>query len=157
MGRDKALLSYRGRALGQSVARLVEQAAGAVTLVGNSQLAEILGFPAIADLHPGEGPLGGILTALDHTRSDWNLVAACDMPELSAAFLGRLLDAAMEAEVVPWSALPIVIGAGVVATVIDSVLGATLEERGLIGNNGVNLTSTIAAGMIALLLGKLGS
>ena len=58
---------------------------------------------------------------------------------------------------VPRSALPIVIGAAVVATFIDSVLGATLEKRGVIGNNGVNFASTIAAGIIALLLEKLGS
>lgn len=55
------------------------------------------------------------------------------------------------------SALPVVIGAGVVATVIDSLLGATLEQRGVIGNNGVNFASTIAAGLIALLLAQLGS
>jgi uncharacterized protein (TIGR00297 family) len=72
----------------------------------------------------------------------------------AAAMIGAVATAT---HVVPWPALPIVIGAGVVASVIDSVLGATLEERGVIGNNGVNFASTIAAGGIALLLGKLGS
>jgi molybdopterin-guanine dinucleotide biosynthesis protein A len=97
MGRDKALLPFRGGALAQAVALAVEQAAGSVVLVGNPQLAEALGYPAIPDLYPGEGPLGGVLTALANSGAEWNLVTACDMPELTAPFLAGLLDAAEQA------------------------------------------------------------
>jgi molybdopterin-guanine dinucleotide biosynthesis protein A len=91
MGRDKALLPFRGGLLAGVVARAVEEAAGSVTVVGRS---ELLDLPAIPDLYPGEGPLGGILTALAHSRSEWNLVAACDMPGITAGFLRSLLDRA---------------------------------------------------------------
>jgi molybdopterin-guanine dinucleotide biosynthesis protein A len=94
MGRDKALLPFRGGPLAESVARAVDLAAGSATLVGNPHLYRHLGFPAIPDAYPGQGPLGGILTALAHTSAHWNLLAACDMPGLSAEFLRRLLDAA---------------------------------------------------------------
>jgi molybdenum cofactor guanylyltransferase len=98
MGRDKALLPFRGGALAQAVARAVQQAAGSAILVGNPQLAGTLEYPAIPDLYPGEGPLGGILTVLAHTDASWNLVTACDMPELTAPFLAGLLDAAEKAD-----------------------------------------------------------
>jgi molybdopterin-guanine dinucleotide biosynthesis protein A len=96
MGRDKALLRYRGGCLVESVAAAVASAAGGVTLIGNPAIYTHLGFPVIPDRFPGEGPLTGILTALAHSTADWNLVVACDMPEVTVATLSRLLDAAGE-------------------------------------------------------------
>jgi molybdopterin-guanine dinucleotide biosynthesis protein A len=89
MGVDKARLPFRGSELACAVADAVARAAGNVTLVGHT------GLPAIPDRYPGQGPLGAILTALDHSSADWNLIVACDMPEVSAAFLGELLARAM--------------------------------------------------------------
>lgn len=90
MGSDKALLPFRGRTLVEAVAGVVTQAAGNVTLVGRPECYEALGFTVIPDLYPGEGPLGGILTALHHSRADWNLVTACDMPGLDPGVLENL-------------------------------------------------------------------
>jgi molybdopterin-guanine dinucleotide biosynthesis protein A len=94
MGRDKARLPFRGGELAGAVAAAVASAAGNVTLVGHSEL------PGIPDRYPGEGPLGGILTALHHTSSEWNLVVACDMPEISHAFLAGLLARALRSPAV---------------------------------------------------------
>ena len=98
MGRDKALLPFRGCPLAKWVAAAVAQSAGAATLVGSPELYSGVGFPVISDLFPGEGPLGGILTALRHSTAEWNLIVACDMPEIHAALLVRLLDAARQSE-----------------------------------------------------------
>lgn len=94
MGRDKALLPFRGGALVQSVARAVATAAGSAALVGSPGRHGGLGFGVTPDIYPGEGPLGGILTALQVTRAEWNLVVACDMPGISAPFLASLMEAA---------------------------------------------------------------
>jgi molybdenum cofactor guanylyltransferase len=88
MGRDKAQLPYRGGTLAGAVMKSVKAAAGSAILVGRPDLG------GIPDLYPGEGPLGGILTALHHTAAEWNLIVACDMPETDPAFLRSLLDAA---------------------------------------------------------------
>ena len=101
MGCDKALLPFGGGALVESVARAVELAAGSAVLVGKPRLYRHLGYPAIPDLYPGAGPLGAILTAFEHSSADWNLVAACDMPELSGEFLRGLVEAADGDAVVP--------------------------------------------------------
>lgn len=94
MGRDKALLPFRGSTLAEFVAGTVESAAGNAVLVGDPALYQEFGYSVIPDQYPGEGPLGGILTALHHTTADWNLVVACDMPGLSGEFLRQLFEAA---------------------------------------------------------------
>jgi molybdopterin-guanine dinucleotide biosynthesis protein A len=97
MGRDKALLPFRGGALAEFVARAVAEAVSTAVLVGDPALYGKFSYPVIADRYPGEGPLGGILTALGNTSADWNLIVACDMPGISADFLTRILEAAEEA------------------------------------------------------------
>ncbi|HYL36438.1 MAG TPA: molybdenum cofactor guanylyltransferase [Bryobacteraceae bacterium] len=97
MGRDKALLSYRGATLVEHVARVVEgaldaaQTGAAVTILGDPVRYSQLGFPVQADLVAGCGPIGGIFTALSLSPCDWNLIVACDMPNLSSAGLRTLL------------------------------------------------------------------
>jgi len=91
MGRDKALLPFRGGNLAGFVARAVADAAGTAVLVGDPARYPEFPHPVIPDCYPGEGPLGGILTALRHTTAEWNLIVACDMPGLDPKFLAGLL------------------------------------------------------------------
>jgi uncharacterized protein (TIGR00297 family) len=50
----------------------------------------------------------------------------------------------------------IIIGAGTIGNLADSLLGATLERKGWIGNNAVNFLNTAIAAFSALLLARLG-
>ena len=51
-----------------------------------------------------------------------------------------------------WRSFAVCAGAGVVGMIFDSVLGATVERRRLLGNNAVNFASTIFAAGLAFLL-----
>ena len=82
MGADKALLDLGAGPLAARIAALVGRTCGMVTLVGNPELYSKLGFPVIPDNTPGLGPLAGIEAALAASKSEWNLIVACDMPSL---------------------------------------------------------------------------
>jgi len=94
MGRNKALLPYHGITLAESVGEVVRAAAGPTTRVGDQRHAAPSEIGFVPDLYPGEGPLGGIISALDHSQADWNLIVACDMPGLKVDFLRQLLERA---------------------------------------------------------------
>lgn len=91
MGRDKALLPWRGATLLDYVAGQVRSAAGSLAIVGPLGRYRDRGYPEIPDLYPGAGPLGGVITALHATNATWNLIVACDMPGITRAFLQELL------------------------------------------------------------------
>jgi uncharacterized protein (TIGR00297 family) len=51
-----------------------------------------------------------------------------------------------------WKLLAVCAGAGAAGMIFDSLLGATLERRRILGNNAVNFASTIVAAVLAFLL-----
>lgn len=95
MGSNKALLAFEGQPLVVRAAATVAATGIGVTVVGNPELYAPLGLQAIADDEPGLGPLGGIATALAHSRHAWNLIVAVDLPFLTAEWLAALVDRAL--------------------------------------------------------------
>ena len=81
------------------VAAALEPVTAEIVLVGAPAdvAASLPGLRAVADEVPGSGPLGGIISALRATERD-TLVVAWDMPFMTAAVLGALLDAPADAD-----------------------------------------------------------
>jgi molybdopterin-guanine dinucleotide biosynthesis protein A len=99
MGRDKALIEVDGSAMVDRVGgALFEAGSSIVVAVGPPALAG--GLASVDDLYPGEGPLGGVITALKFfaARARSVCVVACDLPWLDAAALGELVRTASAAE-----------------------------------------------------------
>ena len=97
MGRTKALIEVDGQPMATHIAQaLVAGGCRDVVLVGGDpiELAS-LNLSVITDRHPGEGPVGGVLTALHHYNTASNVVVvACDIPGLTTRAVERMLDAA---------------------------------------------------------------
>jgi molybdopterin-guanine dinucleotide biosynthesis protein A len=81
MGRDKALLDWRGQTLLEHMMGLLSVVASPVQVVGRDQLPDRL---------PGLGPLSGIATALETSQTDANICVAVDLPFLTHDFLKYL-------------------------------------------------------------------
>lgn len=86
MGRDKALVELDGRPLVLVAARaLLDAGAERVAAVGGDGAAlAALGLEPVADDHPGEGPLGGLLSALRWALAPAVVVLSCDLVALGA-------------------------------------------------------------------------
>ena len=96
MGRDKALLPVAGAPMAlRGAAALREAGCDPVVAVGGNSLELAgLGLTTIADRWPGEGPLGGVITALDHFAThDAVVVVACDLPQLTSVTITALVGA----------------------------------------------------------------
>ena len=96
MGRDKALVPVAGTAMASHVAAAL-RAGGCepvIAIGGDADSLIDLGLLTIADRWPGEGPLGGVITALEHfDEADAVVVAACDLPQLSSTSVAALVSA----------------------------------------------------------------
>jgi molybdopterin-guanine dinucleotide biosynthesis protein A len=92
MGTEKAAVLIGGVPMASRVADALRGAGctPVVALGGAASLAAGLGLGHLADDHPGDGPLGGVLTALRH-GGDAVVVVSCDVPGITAASLSRLV------------------------------------------------------------------
>jgi uncharacterized protein (TIGR00297 family) len=86
-------------------------------------------------------------------RVDIGTDGGISLPGTLAALFAACIIAALAAYAgcIPRSDALIVASAAFLGAIVDSFLGATLERRGIIGNNGVNFSSTVAAGLLSLL------
>lgn len=95
MGQDKAVLEIGGEAMAARVARgLGDAGATSVAAVGGDHAAlTSLGLAAVPDRWPGEGPLGGLVTALHDVGSEEVVVVlGCDLVAPSDAQIAALTD-----------------------------------------------------------------
>jgi molybdopterin-guanine dinucleotide biosynthesis protein A len=81
MGKDKALMEFRGELLIRRVIRRVSPLAQECFVISNKpEEFEFLGLPVMTDIIPGRGALGGLYTALQYASQRYVAVIACDMP-----------------------------------------------------------------------------
>jgi molybdopterin-guanine dinucleotide biosynthesis protein A len=96
-GRDKALVEMDGKPMLLYMCELLAGVVSGVKIVASSEKYASFGIETVADLWPGEGPLGGIITALLETESSappckWNLIVSCDMPFLTREWIHFLVE-----------------------------------------------------------------
>jgi molybdopterin-guanine dinucleotide biosynthesis protein A len=96
-GFDKARAELNGETMLARMCRSVQDVTGSVSIVAPLGRYAESGERLVDDHWPGEGPLGGIISALmdAHTRNHehgWCLIVGCDMPFLTRAWLSYLKD-----------------------------------------------------------------
>src|SRR5215813_2504825 len=94
-GTDKALAQLNGKSILDRTCELVRTVTSDSRIVGDPAKYSSPPCITVPDLWPGEGPLGGIITALEdarkaNARPTHCLIISCDMPFLTAGWLAYL-------------------------------------------------------------------
>lgn len=112
-GTDKALVELEGKSMLQRTGELLASACDDVRIVAPAGRYAGAPWPLLADGWPGEGPLGGILTALNflnettptdeswvrkHGPCSFAMILSCDLPFLTKEFLSFLKDRALSSQ-----------------------------------------------------------
>ncbi len=93
MGTDKSFVPLLGKPMIEHVLERVSDLSQAETILitNKPELYTYLKIPTFSDVLPEKGSLGGIYTALYHSRGDFTLCVACDMPFLKPNLLRYMI------------------------------------------------------------------
>jgi len=102
-GRDKALVEIDGEPMLARMIALLRGVPMAVKVIAGRGRYEAFGAEMVGDRWPGEGPLGGIITALGDSAKcaipcDWSLIVSCDMPFLTREWIAFVCERAARSE-----------------------------------------------------------
>lgn len=154
MGRDKALLTYRGRGLAAWAAERLAAAGLEVVLAdGGRDVAPP--WPSVTDAAGRQGPVAGLLGAAAARRDRSLIVLACDLPlvpvALLAALAARLRGGADLVAVRSSGGLePLVGGYGVRALARLATSPVTAGPRWLASQPGLRVDELAAVELVAL-------
>lgn len=92
MGTDKSFILLDGKLLLQHVINRASQIDYSVILIANDvERYQQFDLPVYPDVISGAGSLGGLYTALTHSKTDYTLCLACDMPQINPVLLQYLI------------------------------------------------------------------
>jgi molybdenum cofactor guanylyltransferase len=99
-GRDKALVEIGGAPMLLRMQSLLSDITKKVNVIAAPHKYAALGITGISDRWEGQGPLAGIITALQTSKetgsaTEWNLIIGCDMPFLTREWLAYLAERAL--------------------------------------------------------------
>lgn len=102
-GFDKARAELGGESMLVRMCKLVSEVTGVASVVAPPGRYAEFGERIVGDHWPGEGPLGGIITALmdahaQNHQNVWCLIVGCDMPFLTREWLTYLKNRALSSD-----------------------------------------------------------
>lgn len=99
MGQDKGMMYFRGEPM---IAWVIQSLKGVTTNISistNDVKYTQWGFPIIQDEVTQQGPLAGVVAALEQSKNQMNVIVSCDMPFMRPVVLLRLLEESKNAEI----------------------------------------------------------
>lgn len=103
MGADKGLELLAGKPLITYAIQALAPHCQNIIISTGSDAYSHFGFQVVADEFPGIGPMGGVYSSLNKSKTLHNLVLSCDLPFVSSELLAFILKQSVGFETaVPW-------------------------------------------------------
>ncbi|NQX84574.1 MAG: molybdenum cofactor guanylyltransferase [Flavobacteriaceae bacterium] len=91
MGTDKAFLKIGNSTFIERIAAALNPFVKDIMIVSDHKTHDAFGIKRIKDLYKDAGPLSGILSGLNHSKTENNIVLSCDIPFISGTLIRQLI------------------------------------------------------------------
>ncbi len=91
MGTDKALIQLDKHKMIEKVIKLIHPFCDNLIISANKNKYHKFGYKVVKDKYKKIGPLGGIITCLNKSNTERNLIISCDTPNISKKTILKLL------------------------------------------------------------------
>lgn len=91
MQEEKGLVLFKGKTFIEYILEAVVLVSTNIFLVTKNDTYKQFGYPLLADVYENKGPVGGIYSALNHSKNTFNLILSCDIPNINTAVLQTYL------------------------------------------------------------------
>ncbi|TXE14629.1 molybdenum cofactor guanylyltransferase [Algoriphagus aquimarinus] len=98
MQAEKGLVLYKGKPFIRWIIEAIMPITSNIILVTSNGDYSLVGLPMIEDTYADKGPVGGIFTALNHSKTTRNLILSCDIPKITTELLRTVTDESWETE-----------------------------------------------------------
>jgi len=92
MGTDKGMIDFKGKKLIEYAIEIISSLVDDIIIIANENSYSSLGYKVFKDSIKEIGPLGGIITALQNTNTEKNIILSCDMPFVNKGLLQYLIN-----------------------------------------------------------------
>jgi len=99
-GEDKSLAQFKGETFIEHSIHILSQFTSNILISCNSDQHKKFGYPVIFDKVKNIGPAGGILSTLQESQTEWNIILSVDLPLMNEHYLHYLADNRRSAQLV---------------------------------------------------------
>ena len=92
MGTDKGFLSFNGKLFTQASIDSLKPLVSEIIIVSNNADYDVFGLKRIEDIMDNAGPLAGIYSGLNHSKTECIIALSCDIPLITSGILKRLIE-----------------------------------------------------------------
>tara|TARA_B100001059_G_scaffold106154_1_gene105871 strand:+ start:224 stop:802 length:579 start_codon:yes stop_codon:yes gene_type:complete len=92
MRTEKGLILYKNKPFIKHIIEAMKPLVSNIIIICNTRAYDRFGFNCYEDLIKNTGPLAGIYTGLNYSKTDNNLIVSCDIPLVNTVVLQKLID-----------------------------------------------------------------